>query len=137
MPYQPKITLSAMHPKLPDGWMSLGYGWAVSTDDQDDPNFLRAVTVARGKYQQNLILGLESLSGSTLKGKAKQWSGKYHNSRQELFQRMRAAGVVFSERWLEKRKVLVIGAWPEPKTPEPRPFRGVTTCVDDLFVGLA
>lgn len=131
MPYQPKVTLSGLHPTLPQGWMSLGYGWTISTDDQDDPNFNLAMRCARGKYQQNLLLGLESVTGSTLKGKASKWPGRYHNLRQELFQRMREAGVVFSEHWMERRKVLVIGPWP-PQPPDP-PFRGNITCIDDLF----
>ena len=75
------------------------------------------------------------MSGSTLRGKAKQYHHRYQTLREELFERMQVAGVVFSEQWLEKRHVLVIGAWPEPpRAREPPAYLGPITCMDDLFL---
>lgn len=136
MSHPTKITLAGgWLDVLPEGRMFLGHGWTVSTEDQDDPNFNKAMEVARGKYQQNLLLGLESLSGSTLRGKAKQFQHRYQTLRDELFERMQGAGVVFSEQRINRRRVLVIGYWSDAhQTPKPEPFQGEVHCMDDLFL---
>jgi len=43
---------------------------------------------ARGSYQRDLLDGLESWSGSSLKGKAGQYGARYHASRQALLARI-------------------------------------------------
>jgi len=69
----------------------------------------KALTVAKGAYQRNLLLGIESLSGSTLKGKARQYGARYAESRRNLLARVRAAGVVVSEeRASRNRRILVL-----------------------------
>jgi len=52
-----------------------------------------ALALARGCYQRALLLGEEAWSGSTLKGKAARYSGRYYHSRWSLFDRLRAAGI--------------------------------------------
>jgi transposase InsO family protein len=60
--------------------------------------FATAMGVARGAYQKNILQGYESLSGSTLRGKAARWIGRYRQSSEMLLYRVRAAGVVVDER---------------------------------------
>lgn len=70
----------------------------------------RALSQARGCYQRNLIHGRESLSGSTLRGKAARYSGAYKRSRENLLGRMTAAGVRWGEvRGKRNKRILVIG----------------------------
>jgi hypothetical protein len=61
-----------------------------------DCNATREVCLkaAKGVYQRNLLHGVESWSGSTLRGAAKAWSSKYCASRKALLQRIAANGVV-------------------------------------------
>lgn len=73
--------------------------------------FAAAMQLARGSYQESILLGTEALSGGTLQGKAKEYSGRYKRSAQNLLARMSAAGIP----WHEKRgprgkRILVIGA---------------------------
>lgn len=53
----------------------------------------RATTIAKGTYQDDIVTGRESLSGSTLSGKARSYGGRYKASRLALFAALRAAGV--------------------------------------------
>jgi hypothetical protein len=70
-----------------------------------------ALALCRGTYQRDLVLGCESLSGSTLKGAAKKFGGKYARSRADLLARMTAGGVKWSEEKGERgARILVIGA---------------------------
>jgi len=43
---------------------------------------------AKGRYQENLVVGREAWSGATLRGKAKIWSCKYSLSRSNLIGRL-------------------------------------------------
>jgi hypothetical protein len=104
---------------LPENWMLLEDGWAASTTTKADPNFEQALACARSDYQEGLIMGREAWSGSTLKGKAKKYGGKYATTRQALEARMKAANVVFSFQTLGKRRVLCIGDVGLPTTPPP------------------
>jgi hypothetical protein len=56
-----------------------------------------ALKLAKGSYQRNIILGIESLSGSTIRGTARDWKGKYFQSRDSLLRRLRTAEVPFAE----------------------------------------
>lgn len=49
-----------------------------------------ASALAHGSYQASLLAGSEAWSGSTLKGTARKYSGRYHTSRQDLLARLRA-----------------------------------------------
>lgn len=70
-----------------------------------------ALNLARGSYQRDLLLGRESLSGSTLTGAAKSWGGRYAASRRGLLARMSEAGIAWCEaRGPHGRRVLVLGA---------------------------
>lgn len=76
----------------------------------DQSEALKALALARGKYQRALLAGVENLSGSSLAGKAKRYSGRYAQSRSNLLDRMTAAGVKWSEaRGPHNRRILVIG----------------------------
>ena len=69
-----------------------------------------ALTLCRGSYQRNLLLGRENLSGSTLKGKAKSYSGKYAASRRAILARCAAAKLPISETTgSHGKRLLVIG----------------------------
>jgi len=52
-----------------------------------------ALKLARGTYQRNLVLGRETLGGSTLRGKAKSYMSKYNQSARSLVARLKAAGI--------------------------------------------
>lgn len=67
-----------------------------------------ALSVCKGSYQESLIRGYEAWSGSTLKGKAATYKGKYHTSRLALMGRMRAAGLTVSESYEGPRKIVTI-----------------------------
>ncbi len=69
-------------------------GWSEVTSDA----LPIAMRCARGIYQRGIVEGRESLSGSTLTGKAREWGGTYARSRANLIDRMRAAGLAVSER---------------------------------------
>lgn len=68
-----------------------------------------ALRYARGGYQRGIIYGSENLSGSTLRGKAKSYGGRYHLSRINLLDRLIRAGMqVSEERGDHNRRILVI-----------------------------
>lgn len=69
-----------------------------------------ALSCCRGKYQTNVVMGHEPMSGSTLKGRARQYAGRYAASRDNMLRRMRRTGVLFHVAVRDHgRKVLVIG----------------------------
>ena len=49
------------------------------------------ITCAKGSYQIGLLSGIESWSGSTLRGKARHWGAAYWRSRLSLVNRIQAA----------------------------------------------
>lgn len=68
-----------------------------------------ALPLARGSYQRDLLRGVESLSGSTLKGRAREWGARYQAHRTALLARLRAAGFRVSERRAEHgARILVV-----------------------------
>lgn len=71
----------------------------------------KAVELARGSYQIDLLYGNEAMSGATLRGKARRYGGRYAESRRNLMARIRAAGLPITEvRERYGKRVLVIGA---------------------------
>ena len=77
----------------------------------------RALDHARGSYQRDLVMGLESISGSTLQGKAGQWGGKYAHSRDRLLERLDRIGIKVGRATDHKgRRVLVLGDVPPVAT---------------------
>jgi hypothetical protein len=56
----------------------------------------RALSCVRGSYQHGLVRGHEAHSGSTLRGKAKDYGGKYRDSRDNLLCRLWAEGIALS-----------------------------------------
>ncbi len=70
----------------------------------------KALALARGSYQRNILLGHESLSGATLRGKARDYSGRYKDSARSIMKRCQAAGLPVYEVVAEHNKrVVVIG----------------------------
>ena len=68
-----------------------------------------AESVCRGTYQLALVRGVESLSGSTLRGKASRFADCYKQSAKSLVRRLRTAGLAVSERKVEHgARILVI-----------------------------
>ncbi len=64
--------------------------WSVVTDAARPA----AANCARGAYQAALLDGYEAWSGSTLRGRAKTWGGRYARSRDALDTRLREAGIL-------------------------------------------
>lgn len=77
-----------------------------------DPEALeQALNLAEGTYQQAILKGEHSVSGSTLSSGARsKWGGRYASSREKLFEKMRAAGIQFSLEKLDGGMILVLGA---------------------------
>jgi len=72
--------------------------------------YLKALDLCKGRYQENLIRGIESLSGATLRGKARQYGAQYKRSRENLLKRMTQAGIPWKEeRGPHGKRILVIG----------------------------
>ena len=72
--------------------------------------YYAAMTLCRGCYQRALIDGNEALSGSTLKGAAGNFRGRYRTSRLNLLARLTNAGIKWDvEIQDHNRKVLVLG----------------------------
>ena len=53
----------------------------------------KAVSLARGSYQASIARGDAALSGSDLRGKAKEWGASYARSRASFLSRIAAAGI--------------------------------------------
>lgn len=119
---------------LPANWNLLGDGWTASTKASKDPNFELALSCCESSYQEDLIYGRQAWSGSTLKGKAKKYSGRYATTRRGLENRLRTAGAVFSFQTLGSRRVLCIGELPPaPIVQAPIAPSVVIHTIDDLL----
>lgn len=83
----------------------------MSYAEHNNVEVLRAaLALARGCYQRNLLMGREALSGATLRGRAKQYSGRYRDSADNLLRRCRQAGLPITEvRREHNKRVLRIG----------------------------
>lgn len=72
--------------------------------------FEQALALCKGTYQENLLRGIEALSGATLKGRAKNYWKHYKASRENLLSRMSEAGIPWrEERGRFGKRILVIG----------------------------
>lgn len=66
-----------------------------------------ALGLARGCYQRNLLKGREAISGATLRGTAKQYSGRYKASATNLLKR---CGKLVKEKiGKNNKRLLIIG----------------------------
>ena len=63
--------------------------------NQDNHNHVLALQQARGAYQINLLFQLDTLGGSTLRGKAKNYRSRYRRSANNLLYRLTNAGVKY------------------------------------------
>jgi len=71
------------------------------------------IKLAKGTYQVAILEGMESLSGATLRGRARNWSGRYKTSRGNLLGRIKEAGLPVKEVIVDHgRRVLVFGECP-------------------------
>jgi len=61
----------------------------------------RALTLARGTYQRDILLGRARVSGADLQGKAARWGARYYESRWTVLGRVWDAGLP-----------MVIARWP-------------------------
>jgi len=83
----------------------------------DEGTLEKALDLCKGEYQRRLVLGYESLSGSTLRGLASRWNSRYAESRDNLLHRLRKAGIPVSEkRGPFNRRILVIGSSSQPSS---------------------
>lgn len=72
--------------------------------------YRKALALCKGTYQENLIRGIESLSGATLLGSAKNYWAQYRRSRENLLKRLTQAGIPWrEERGPNGKRILVIG----------------------------
>ena len=70
----------------------------------------QALSLCRGSYQRDILRGNESLSGSTLKGKAKGYGGKYKASAASILRKCQQAGLnVREETGKHGKRLVVIG----------------------------
>lgn len=70
----------------------------------------KALALAKGSFQENLIYGSEALSLATLKGKARYYGAKYAQSRNNFLRRLTDNGVKWSEQLgAHNKRILVIG----------------------------
>lgn len=82
--------------------------WTLIVDEEA---YASAVELARGDYQRAILRGREALSGSTLKGRASEYAGRYRRSASTLLDRMTKAGIPWCEvTGTNNRRVLVVGA---------------------------
>ena len=77
--------------------------------------FEKALSLCKGTYQKNLVHGVESLSGSTLTGKAKNWGGKYAQSRNSLLKRLEDANLAMEAQGSKGKRILVIDDFTLPR----------------------
>jgi hypothetical protein len=83
--------------------------WDHGTQEEQD----RALALCKGSYQRGIVLGNESISGSTLKGSAATYSGKYRASSAALISRLRMAGIpVIERREDHNKRILYFGRVP-------------------------
>ena len=76
----------------------------------DEKVFHSALALCRGSYQRAILFGQHSLSGATLRGKAKRYGGRYAHSAATLMARLANAGLaVREERRAHGKRVVVIG----------------------------
>jgi hypothetical protein len=77
---------------------------------KDESILNSALSHCRGCYQEDIILGRHNLSGSTLRGKAKSYAGRYAKSRDSLLLRLKNAGISVSETIGDhNRRILILG----------------------------
>ena len=70
----------------------------------------QALRLCRGSYQRDILQGHESLSGSTLKGKAKSYGGRYKASAASIIRKCQQAGLnVREESGPHSKRLVVIG----------------------------
>lgn len=87
--------------------------WVVVVDEDA---FEAALKLTKGDYQRSFVCGFEPVSGSNLRGKAREYGSSYYRSRESVLARMTAAGVPWSiMRGRNHRRLLVIGTL-EPET---------------------
>jgi hypothetical protein len=72
----------------------------------------KAMQLAKGSYQRSLLYGSEAWSGSTLVGRAAQYSASYHRSRSDLLLRLSAAEIPYEFVTENRKKILIIGGKP-------------------------
>ncbi len=75
---------------------------------RDEAVLVEALKLARGCYQRNILLGHEAVSGSTLRGRARNYSGRYKQSACAILGRCKAAGLPIGEMIGEHNKRLVV-----------------------------
>ena len=67
---------------------------------------------ARGEYQRELLTGCARWSGGDLRGYAKKYSARYHQSRKTLTHRLRMAGHVVTTETIDRVVVLHVDGVP-------------------------
>jgi hypothetical protein len=92
----------------------LDYAHANTVCRCDDTR-TRMVALARGRYQVELACGTRAWSGADLAGRAKDYAGRYAQSRRNLLERWQAAGIDAElVKVAHGRIVCVVGAKGDP-----------------------
>lgn len=93
---------------------SRGRGWTEATDRA----YALALSLTKGSYQRGIVEGYEALSGSTLRGRAKNYGAHYAKSRDAFLKRCRAAGIAIAiHARAHGKKILVLTMNEEPIVP--------------------
>ncbi|MCK9600955.1 MAG: hypothetical protein M0R06_18075 [Sphaerochaeta sp.] len=66
-----------------------------------------ALKLAKGRYQRDILLGNEAISGSTLRGTARNYGGRYRRSAESVIARCMAAGLAVDIRIMEHGRLTV------------------------------
>jgi hypothetical protein len=74
--------------------------------------YKKAMALTRGSYQEDLITGVQSWSGASLKGKAKSWGKHYCKSRTALLDRLEMNRIAYLTKVKHGRIKLVFGSPP-------------------------
>lgn len=83
----------------------MSYSFIKSQSELD-----KALSLCKGDYQRNLLLGYEAISGATLRGTAKNYSARYKTSANNLIARLKRSGIKIEEQiGHHNRRELVIG----------------------------
>ena len=71
-----------------------------------------ALKLARGSYQQSILRGWSRMSGADLRGKARDYSARYAESRRNLLARLTRANIPHHVATREHGRLeLVLGIW--------------------------
>jgi hypothetical protein len=91
----------------------------------------RAYRYCRGCYQRNVVAGIDNVSGSTLKGRARDYGDLYARSRSNLFARLRKAGFEVRVETRDHNALVLVLEYPRRRPNPGPPPEPATTYTDE------